>query len=162
MKTLHFISSNNCFVSIHVVVRLTQAYRDFVADNDYAIFIQIPGLFKCQHLKIVFLTLHVLRNRWFINRFKPTREHLQLSTGNKKTFFVTKRFHLVTARLSKDQRNQVIGVLMAGSTVNDIAHHFGCSRQTIHYLMNGYNKPWYVRVRAKPGRARYVPIALTC
>ena len=60
----------------------------------------------------------------------------------------------MTARLSKDQRNQVIGVLMAGSTVNDIAHHFGCSRQTIHYLMNQYNKTGYVRVRARPGRAR--------
>ena len=44
MKTLHFISLNNCFVSIHVVVRFTHAYRDIVADNDYAIFIQIPGL----------------------------------------------------------------------------------------------------------------------
>ena len=48
MKTLHFISLNNCFVSIHVVVKFTHAYRDFVVDNDYAIFIQIPGLFKCQ------------------------------------------------------------------------------------------------------------------
>ena len=43
MKTLHFISLNNCFVSIHVIVRFTHAYRDFVADNDYAIFIQIQG-----------------------------------------------------------------------------------------------------------------------
>ena len=60
----------------------------------------------------------------------------------------------MTARLSKDQRNQVIGVLIAGSTVNDIAHHFGCSRQTIHYLMNRYNKSGYVRARARPGRAR--------
>ena len=51
MKTLHFISLNKCFVSIHVVVRFTHAYRDFVADNDYAIFIQIPGLFKYQRLK---------------------------------------------------------------------------------------------------------------
>ena len=51
MKTLHFISLNNCFVSRHVVVRFTHAYRDFVADNDYAIFIQIQGLFKCQRLK---------------------------------------------------------------------------------------------------------------
>ena len=47
LKTLHFISLNNYFVSIHVVVRFTHAYLDFVADNDYAIFIQIPGLFKC-------------------------------------------------------------------------------------------------------------------
>ena len=38
METLHFISLNNCFVSIHVVVRFTHAYRDIVADNDYAIF----------------------------------------------------------------------------------------------------------------------------
>ena len=60
----------------------------------------------------------------------------------------------MTARLSKDERNQVIDVLLAGSTVNDIAHHFGCSRQTIHYLMNRDNKTGYVRVRARPGRAR--------
>ena len=57
------------------------------------------------------------------------------------------------ARLSKDQRNQVIGVLKAGSTVNDILHHFCCSRQTIHYLMNRYNRTGYVRVGARPGRA---------
>ena len=72
----------------------------------------------------------------------------------KNNFIVTKRFHLVTTRLPKDQRNQIIGVLMAGSTVNDIAHHFGCSRQTIHYLMNRYNNTGYFTVRARPGRAR--------
>ena len=60
----------------------------------------------------------------------------------------------MTARLSKDQRNEVIGVLMPRFTVNDIAHPFGCSRQTIHYLLNQYNKTGYVRVRARPGRAR--------
>ena len=74
MKTLHFISLNNCFVSIHVVVRFTHAYRDFVADHDCAIFIQIPGLFKRQRLKIVFRTLHVLRNRWFTNSFKTDKK----------------------------------------------------------------------------------------
>ena len=79
---------------------------------------------------------------------------MQLSTGNKKQFIVTKRFHLETACLSKDRRNQVICVLMAGFTVNDIAHHSGCSRQTFHYLMNRDNKTGYVRVRARPGRAR--------
>ena len=42
---------------------------------------------------------------------------------------------------------------MAGPMVNDIAHHFGCSRQTIHYFMNRYNKTGYVRDRARPGRA---------
>ena len=60
----------------------------------------------------------------------------------------------MTARLSKDPRNQVIGVLKAGSTVNDIAHNFGCSRQTIHDLMNRYNSTASVRIRARPGRAR--------
>ena len=64
----------------------------------------------------------------------------------------------MTARLSKDQRDQVIGVLNAGSTVNDIAHHFGCSRNTIYYLMNRYNKTGYVSVRARPGLARVTTI----
>ena len=58
------------------------------------------------------------------------------------------------ARHSKDSRNQVIGVLKAGSTVNDIAHHFGCFRQTIHDLMNRNNSTASVRVCAKPGRER--------
>ena len=60
----------------------------------------------------------------------------------------------MTVHLSKDKRNLVIGVLMGGSTVNDIAHHFGCSRQTIHNLMNRYNRTASVRVRARPDRAR--------
>ena len=84
MKTLHFISLNNCFVSIHVVVRLTHSYRDFAPDNDYDTVIRIPGVFKCQRLKSVLLTLHLLRNRWFINSLKLTRKHLQLIPGNKK------------------------------------------------------------------------------
>ena len=62
--------------------------------------------------------------------------------------------HLVTAPHSKDPRNQFVGVLKAGSMVNDIAHHFGCSRQTIHDLMNWYNSTASVRVRARPGRTR--------
>ena len=74
MKTLHFISLNKCFVSIHVVVRFTHAYRDFATDNDYAIFIQIPGLFTRQRLKNVFLTLHALRYRWVINSFKTDKK----------------------------------------------------------------------------------------
>ena len=74
MKTLHCFSLNNCFVSIHVVVRFTHAYRDFVADKDYTIFIQIAGLFECQRLKNVFLTLHGLSNRWFINNFKTDKK----------------------------------------------------------------------------------------
>ena len=59
---------------MHVVVRFTHAYRDFVADNDCAIFIQVPGLFKRQPLKNVFLTLHVVGNRWFTNSFKTDKK----------------------------------------------------------------------------------------
>ena len=64
----------------------------------------------------------------------------------------------MTIRLSKDQRNQVIGVLKAGSTVNDIANHFGCTTQAIHYLMNQYNRTGYVRVRSRPGHARVMTL----
>ena len=60
--------------SIHVVIRFTHAYRDIVADNDYAIFIQIAGLFECQRLKNVFLMSHVLRNWWFINNLKTDKK----------------------------------------------------------------------------------------
>ena len=71
MKTLHFFSLNSCFVSTHVSVRLTHDYRDYFADNDYAI------LFKSQVYSTpenVFLSLHVLRNRWFTNSFKTDEE----------------------------------------------------------------------------------------
>ena len=36
--------------------------------------IQIPGLFKRQRLKNVFLTLNVLRNRWFTNSLKTDKK----------------------------------------------------------------------------------------
>ena len=42
MITLCFISLNNCFVSIDVVVRFMHAYQDFVADNNYVIFYSNP------------------------------------------------------------------------------------------------------------------------
>ena len=55
------------------------------------------------------------------------------------------------ACLSQDQMNQVFGELKAGPTVNDITHHFGCPRQTIHNLMKLYNSTGSVRVRGRPG-----------
>ena len=70
-----------------------------------------------------------------------------------------KRLHLVMARYSKDPRNQV-GELKTGSTVNDIAYHFGCSRQTIHDLINRYNSTAFVRVHAKPVCARVATLRL--
>ena len=74
MKTLHFISLNSCFVSIHVVVRFTHDYGAFVTDNGYAFFIQITGLFMRHRLKNVLLTLHVFRNGWFTNSFKTDKK----------------------------------------------------------------------------------------
>ena len=74
MKTLHIVSLNSFFVWMYVVVRFTHDYREFIADNDCAILIQIPGLFKRQRLKNVFFTLHVLRNRWFTNTFKTDKK----------------------------------------------------------------------------------------
>ena len=66
--------------------------------------------------------------------------------------------HLLTAHLSKDQRNRVIGVPRTVFTVNDITHHFGPSIQIIHNLINRYNRTWSVRVRARPGRARVITL----
>ena len=60
----------------------------------------------------------------------------------------------MTSRHSKDSRIKVIDVFKAGSTVNDIIHHFGCSRQAIRDLMNRQNCIACAIVRAIPGRAR--------
>ena len=59
----------------------------------------------------------------------------------------------MTVRLSKDQRNKDIGVLMTGSMVIDIAYYLGCSRKTIHNLVNPYDITGSVRARARPGHA---------
>ena len=84
MKTLHFISLNNCFVSIPVVVRFTHNYQDFIADSEYAIFIQIRALFKRQSLENVFLSCTCSGTGGSLKGFRMTRKHLQLSTINKK------------------------------------------------------------------------------
>ena len=84
MKTLHFISLNSFFVCIHVVVRFTHAYRDFVSDNDCAIFIQIQGLFKRQRLKTCSLRRTCSGTGGSLTALKRTRKHLQVSTDNKK------------------------------------------------------------------------------
>ena len=83
-----------------------------------------------------------------------TRNDLQLSTDKKKLIYCFKTLAFSDGTSPKEQRNQVIGVLKAGYTVNDIVHHFGCSRQTIHNLMNRYTSTGSVRVRARPARAR--------
>ena len=47
--------------------------------------------------------------------------------------FIYRRFTEMP-RLSENQSNQAIGMVQAGAMVNDVAQHFGCSRQTIHNL----------------------------
>ena len=66
------------------------------------------------------------------------------------------------ARHSKDPRNQVIGVLKARSTVNDVAHQFCCSRETIHDLVNQYNSTASDRVHARPGHALVTTLRAYC
>ena len=57
-------------------------------------------------------------------------------------------------RLSEDQRNQAIGMLLAGRAVTNVARQFHCSRQTIHSLLNRYNASGIVRDRPRSGRTR--------
>ena len=56
-------------------------------------------------------------------------------------------------------------MLRAGSRVNNIAHHFGCSRQTSHTHVNRYNNTWSVseaeQVLVAHMRQRYERITLT-
>ena len=85
MKTLHFISLNSCFVSIHVVVRFTHAYRDFVSVNDYAIFIKKSQVYsRVNAWKTCSLRCTCWGTGGSLPALKPTRKHLQLSTDNKK------------------------------------------------------------------------------
>ena len=62
----------------------------------------------------------------------------------------------------EDQRNQAIGMLRAGSMVNNIAYHFGRSRQTIHNLVNRLlGQPGTVQDLVAHVRQRYVLVALS-
>ena len=56
------------------------------------------------------------------------------------------------SRLSENQRDQAIGMLQAGATVNDVAQHLGCSRQTIHNLNTRFAITGSVRDRPRKCR----------
>ena len=56
--------------------------------------------------------------------------------------------------LSENQRNQATGMLQAGAMVNDVAQHFGCSRQTIHNFNTRFAITGSVRDRSHPGQCR--------
>ena len=55
-------------------------------------------------------------------------------------------------RLCENQRNQAIGMLQAGAMVNDVAKHFGCSRQTILNLNTRIAIIGSIRDRPRPGQ----------
>ena len=126
---------NSCFVSIHVVVRFTHNYQDFVVDNDYAIFIKIPGLIKRQCLKTCSLRRTCSGTGGSLTALKPTRKHLQLCTDNKKLIYCYKTL-VISDSTSFKKSKKPSWCAQGGSTVNVIMHRFGCSRQTIHGLMN--------------------------
>ena len=139
MKTLHFISLNSYFVSIHVIVRLRIIIEILSRITIMQFLLESQVYLSVNARKTCSLRSTCPGTGVSVAALKLTRKYLQLSTDNKKQFIVSKRLHLATTRHSKGQGNQIIGVLKAGSTVNDIAHHFGCSRQTGHNLMNQYN-----------------------
>jgi len=58
------------------------------------------------------------------------------------------------ASLSELDRNQAIGMCVAGSSKSVIARRFGCHNSTISRLVARYQQTESVRDRVRPGRAR--------
>ena len=83
-----------------------------------------------------------------------TDKHLLCSSDKKKQICFTHRRCTEMPRLSENQRNQAIGMLQAGAMVNDVAKHFGCSRQTINNLNTRFAITGSVRDRPHPGQRR--------
>ena len=81
-----------------------------------------------------------------------TDKHLLCSSNKKKQICFIHRRCTEMPRLSENQHNQAIGILQAGAVVNDVAQHFGCSRQTIHNLNTRSAITGSVRDRARPGQ----------
>ena len=97
----------------------------------------------------VFLTLHMLRNRWFTNSFKTNKKTFAARrTDNKKLIYCYKMLAFSDGTSFKRSKKPSYWRAQGGVQVNDIAHYFGCSRQTIHDLMNRYNSTVSVRVSA--------------
>ena len=132
--TLYFL--NSCFVSIHVVVRFTHAYRYFATDKEYAICIQIQGIFKRQRLKTCSLRCTCWGTVGSRTALKSTRKHLQLITDNQNLIYCNITLTFSDGASFKRSKNPsfCFGMLNAGSMVNDILHHFGCSDKLLILL----------------------------
>ena len=57
-------------------------------------------------------------------------------------------------RLSENERNIALGMLMAGSTKRNIAATFGCSVSTVTRLEQRVNHTGSVKDRPRPGQPR--------
>ena len=62
-------------------------------------------------------------------------------------------------RLNNDQRNQVIGMLNAGSSVANVSRLFGCTRATINRLRTRFQTRGTVQDRPRSGRPRVTTAA---
>ena len=56
--------------------------------------------------------------------------------------------------MTSDQRERAIGMLNAGSSVRDVARHFGYHERTIHRLKTKFNQTGSVSDRPRSGRPR--------
>ena len=88
----------------------------------------------------------------FISVVFSTQSHKLLITDTKTQNCL--QFCLKTAmpRLAENQRNQAVGMPRAGTSVNGVALHFLCSRQTIHNLTTRYATTGSVTERPRSGR----------
>ena len=90
---------------------------------------------KEPELRFQFLTSpHAVVNFHSLHVCILTDKHLLCSSDKKKQICFIHWRCIEMPCLSENQRNQAIGTLQAGAVVNDIAQHFGCSRQTIRNL----------------------------
>ena len=65
----------------------------------------------------------------------------------------------IMPRLSRDVRNQVIGMLAAGLTINDVAGRLIVHRSTGGRLLSRYRRTGMVMDAQHPGRPRVTPPA---
>ena len=83
-----------------------------------------------------------------------TDKHLLCSSDEKKEICFIHRHCTEMPCLSENQRNQAICMLQAGAMVNDIAQHFGCSRQTVHNFISRFAITGSVRDCPRLGQRR--------
>ena len=82
--------------------------------------------------------------------FKPTRKHLQLSTDNKKVICCYKTLSFSDGTSFERSKKPSYWCAQGGIYGKWFHASFGCSRQTIHNLVNRYSITGSVTARARP------------